>query len=131
MKSRLEKVYKKLPNQKVDLKAQKIKLSILSDLENDILFGYNAADRVEKVLKEAEKLTQKLKSEIETAKNNAIDIIYSDFGLAIGNIDDGIMKATNSLEELGAPTNVLDEYKDALSDLDRIIADFETMANNL
>jgi hypothetical protein len=131
MKSRLEKVYNKLPNQKVNLKTQKIKLSILSDLEDDVLMGYNAADRVENVIKEAQQLTEKLNREIETAKNNAIDIIYSDFGFAIGNIDDGIMRATNALEELGAPTDVLNEYKDALSDLDRIIADFETMANNL
>ena len=131
MKSRLEKVYNKLPNQKVDLKAQKISLSVLSDLDDDVKMGYDAADRVENVIKDAQELTEKLKKEIETAKQNAIDIIYSDFGFAIGNIDDGIMKATNILNELGAPTDVLDEYKDYLSDLDRIISDFETMANNL
>ena len=131
MKSRLEKVYNKLPNQKVNLKAQKISLSVLSDLDDDVKMGYDAADRVENVIKDAQELTEKLKKEIETAKQNAIDIIYSDFGFAIGNIDDGIMKATNILNELGAPTDVLDEYKDYLSDLDRIISDFETMANNL
>ncbi len=131
MKSRLEKVYNKLPNKKVNLKAQKISLSILSDLDNDVLMGYKAADRVEAVIATAQELSEQLNKEIADAKQNAIDIIYSDFGFAIGNIDDGIMKATNLLNDLGAPTDVLDKYKDDLNDLDRIIEDFETMANNL
>jgi len=36
MKSRLEKVYSKLPNQKVNLKAHKVALGLIDNLENDI-----------------------------------------------------------------------------------------------
>ena len=36
MKSRLEKVYSKLPNQKVDLKTQKVALSVADDLGDEI-----------------------------------------------------------------------------------------------
>ena len=131
MKSRLKKVYSKLPNQKVNLKAQKISLSILSDLDDDIKMGEDAAERVEAVIKDAQELTNKLNQEIETAKQNAIDIIYSDFGFAIGNIDDGIMKATNAFNDLGAPTDILDEYLDLLRNLDRRLEELETSANNL
>ena len=36
MKSRLEKVYSKLPNQKVNLKAQKVNLSLVDDIQNEL-----------------------------------------------------------------------------------------------
>ena len=36
MKSRLEKVYSKLPNQKVNLKAQKVTLSLVDDIQNEL-----------------------------------------------------------------------------------------------
>ena len=35
MKSRLEKVYSKLPNQKVNLKAHKVDLSLVDDIDNE------------------------------------------------------------------------------------------------
>ena len=37
MKSRLEKVYNKLPNQKVNLKAQKIDLSLVNDIDTSLV----------------------------------------------------------------------------------------------
>ena len=57
MKSRLEKVYSKLPNQKLDLKAQEVKLSIASDLEDaydtlqELIYNHqNTLSNVEGVL---------------------------------------------------------------------------------
>jgi len=80
MKSRLEKVYNKLPNQKVDLKAQEIALNkvqelksfikdtddILSEFINEYEKGLEIIDRI------GEKLSN-LNSDFETSKQDSIE----------------------------------------------------------
>jgi len=80
MKSRLEKVYSKLPNQKVDLKAQEIALNkvqelksfikdtddILSEFINEYEKGLEIIDRI------GEKLSN-LNSDFETSRQDSIE----------------------------------------------------------
>ena len=85
MKSRLEKVYSKLPNQKVNLKAQKVTLSLVDDIQNEL-------DRFEQAESEASYLAYDYGDEIMDA--------YSDFTMKY-NIDDYIINgATRDLEEV-------------------------------
>jgi len=85
MKSRLEKVYSKLPNQKVNLKAQKVALSLVDDIQNEL-------DGFEQSESEASYLAYEYGDEIMDA--------YNDFSMKY-NIDDYIINgATRDLEEV-------------------------------
>ena len=85
MKSRLEKVYSKLPNQKVNLKKQKVALSLVDDIQNEL-------DRFEQAESEASYLAYEYGDEIMDA--------YNDFSMKY-NIDDYIINgATRDLEEV-------------------------------
>ena len=85
MKSRLEKVYSKLPNQKVNLKAHKVALSLVDDIQNEL-------DRFEQAESEASYLAYDYGDEIMDA--------YNDFSMKY-NIDDYIINgATRDLEEV-------------------------------
>jgi len=85
MKSRLEKVYSKLPNQKVNLKAHKVDLSLVDDIQNEL-------DRFEQAESEASYLAYEYGDEIMDA--------YSEFQMKY-NIDDYIINgATRDLEEV-------------------------------
>ena len=85
MKSRLEKVYSKLPNQKVNLKAHKVALSLVDDIQNEL-------DGFEQSESEASYLAYEYGDEIMDA--------YNDFSMKY-NIDDYIINgATRDLEEV-------------------------------
>tara|TARA_R110002167_G_scaffold364256_1_gene585928 strand:- start:47 stop:496 length:450 start_codon:yes stop_codon:yes gene_type:complete len=85
MKSRLEKVYSKMPNNKVDLKAQKVTLSLVDDIQNEL-------GRFEQAESEASYLAYDYGDEIMDA--------YNDFSMKY-NIDDYIINgATRDLEEV-------------------------------
>jgi len=85
MKSRLEKVYSKLPNQKVNLKAHKVALSLIDDIANEI-------DTFEQAESEASYLAYDYGDEIMDA--------YSDFRVKY-NLDDYIVNgSTRFLEEV-------------------------------
>jgi len=85
MKSRLEKVYSKLPNQKVNLKAHKVALSLVDDIQNEL-------DWFEQSESEASYLAYEYGDEIMDA--------YNDFSMKY-NIDDYIINgATRDLEEV-------------------------------
>ena len=85
MKSRLEKVYSKLPNQKVNLKAHKVELNLVSDISDNL-------DRFEAAESDASYLAYEYGDEIMDA--------YTDFQTKY-NIDDYIMNSgTKDLEEV-------------------------------
>tara|TARA_B110000908_G_scaffold164030_1_gene211425 strand:- start:45 stop:494 length:450 start_codon:yes stop_codon:yes gene_type:complete len=85
MKSRLEKVYSKMPNNKVDLKAQKVNLNLVSDISDNL-------DRFEAAESDASYLAYDYGDEIMDA--------YNDFSMKY-NIDDYIINgATRDLEEV-------------------------------
>ena len=103
MKSRLEKVYSKLPNQKVNLKAHKVALSLVSTIITE-------ADAFEQAESEASYLAYDYGDEIMDA--------YSDFRVKY-NLDDYIINGSTT--DLGDITEIL---SDALNEL-------ETKANEL
>tara|TARA_R100000541_G_scaffold7464_1_gene15078 strand:+ start:1029 stop:1484 length:456 start_codon:yes stop_codon:yes gene_type:complete len=103
MKSRLEKVYSKLPNQKVNLKAHKVDLSLVSTIITE-------ADAFEQAESEASYLAYDYGDEIMDA--------YSDFRVKY-NLDDYIINGSTT--DLGDITEIL---SDALNEL-------ETKANEL
>jgi len=103
MKSRLEKVYSKLPNQKVNLKAHKVDLNSVKEIEDLYNEPY-------KSLEEASYLAYEWGEETMKAYN-AFRMEY--------NLDDYIINgSTTDLKEL------TDELKEKLED-------FETKANEL
>ena len=86
MKSRLEKVLDKMPNKKVDLKAHKVTLSLVDDIQNE-LNGFEDA------FNDAQYLGNSYGDEI-------IDKI-SDFRNEVGQIDDFIINGSvRNLEEV-------------------------------
>lgn len=103
MKSRLEKVYSKLPNQKVNLKAHKVALSLVSTILTE-------ADAFDQAESEASYLAYDYGDEIMDA--------YSDFRVKY-NLDDYIINGSTT--DLGDITEIL---SDALNEL-------ETKANEL
>ena len=84
MKSRLEKVLDKMPNKKVDLKAQKVALSLVDDIQNEL-------DSFERAESEASYLAYEYGDEIMEA--------YSEFSMKYS-LDDYIVNgSTKYLEE--------------------------------
>ena len=84
MKSRLEKVLDKMPNKKVDLKAQKVALSLVDDISNNL-------NRFEAAESEASYLAYEYGDEIMEA--------YSEFSMKYS-LDDYIVNgSTKYLEE--------------------------------
>jgi len=116
MKSRLEKVYSKLPNQKVNLKAQKITLSLVDDIENEL-------DRFEKAESQASYLAYEYGDEIIDAydefrsKYPIDDYIINGATTDLEEVSENIGKALSELqtkaEELGIdPNEILNDFDD-------------------
>jgi len=72
MKSRLEKVYNKLPNQKVDLKAQKIKLGMTQDVTDLINTAYYEGERMVEEAGSSDRALEKIQDAI-TEYNSYLD----------------------------------------------------------
>ena len=81
MKSRLEKVYSKMPNKKVDLKAQKVALGLIEDIDNEL-------ESFEQSESEASYLAYEWGDEIMDA--------YSELSLRY-NIDDFIVNGSTTM----------------------------------
>ena len=115
MKSRLEKVYSKLPNQKVNLKAQKVNLSLVDDIQNEL-------DSFEQAESEASYLAYEYGDEIIEA--------YSEFSMKYS-LDDYIINgSTKYLEEsaeiLSIALNELQTKAEELGiDPNEILNDFD------
>jgi len=99
MKSRLEKVYSKLPNKKVDLKAQEISLSLVDDIDSsiNILDDYyrNFEDEYYKAKEQIEKA--------ETILSNILTNFEKDAEVAFEEIEIVIEK----IEELGLDRSII------------------------
>ena len=109
MKSRLEKVYSKLPNQKVDLKKQKVELSIFDDIEEVLSAGFGLEEFAQEAIDIANE-----KSLI------ASDIVKFDMTDAYLQAEELITDATRKLDELGLDDTPLQSYIDSLNELDAI-----------
>jgi DNA repair ATPase RecN len=116
MKSRLEKVYSKLPNQKVNLKAQKVTLSLVDDIQNEL-------DRFEQAESEASYLAYDYGDEIMDAYNefqmkyNIDDYIINGSTRDLEEVSEILLKALSELqtkaEELGVdPNDILVDFDD-------------------
>ena len=124
MKSRLEKVYNKLPNQKLDLKTQKINLSLIQNLENEIINVYKMTDMAEDTIKDAKEI-------IEKAKNDAFDFVNSDLQTAFVDLENSLRNTYQKLEEVGLDKSVLNSYSDDKDDISRILEDLLLEIQNL
>ena len=91
MKSRLEKVYSKLPNQKVDLKAQKVDLSLISELES-ALSNVQSFDKAENDFNDVVETAKKFNSLLEQIRPVAREFISEYDSLKKGY--DGLANAT-------------------------------------
>jgi hypothetical protein len=116
MKSRLEKVYSKLPNQKVNLKAHKVALSLVDDIQNEL-------DRFEQAESEASYLAYEYGDEIIDAydafrmKYPIDDYIINGATRDLEEVSENIRKALSELqtkaEELGIdPNEILNDFDD-------------------
>ena len=123
MKSRLEKVYSKLPNQKVNLKAQKVELGLMDDLRErkntvDQLIDFAKTDK--QAISEAISKIRMAISEIPDNYRNA-DALEEDF-----------LSFSDKADELGIeiPQEVRDA--DAAADeLRRVTEELEKLINGL
>jgi len=116
MKSRLEKVYSKLPNQKVNLKAHKVDLSLVDDIQNEL-------DGFEQSESEALYLAYEYGDEIIDAydqfntKYNLDNYIVNGATTDLEEISERISKSLSELqtkaEELGIdPNDILSGFDD-------------------
>ena len=116
MKSRLEKVLDKMPNKKVDLKAHKVDLSLVDDINNEL-------DSFEQAESEASYLAYEYGDEIIDAfyefrsKYSLDDYIINGATRDLEEVSENIGKALSELqtkaEELGIdPNEILNDFDD-------------------
>ena len=99
MKSRLEKVYKKLPNQKVDLKAQKIDLSLVDDIDTSLV----VLDRYYEEFQDEYSIAKEQIEKAETILFNIVTNFEKDVMIAYDEINIVIEK----IEELGLDRSII------------------------
>ena len=107
MKNTLQKVYSKLPNQKVNLKAHKVTLSLMDDIEEVLSRGLG----LEEFAQEA----------IDIAKERAMfasDVIRFDMNDAYMEAEQLINDASEKLSDLGVDDSSLQPYIDELNRLE-------------
>tara|TARA_R110000796_G_scaffold171131_1_gene288131 strand:- start:40 stop:459 length:420 start_codon:yes stop_codon:yes gene_type:complete len=126
MKSRLEKVYSKLPNQKVNLKAHKVTLSLVDDINKAKEASFDTLESIDTLVTYASKITDDYKNIKER-----IDLVLPSLDGQLNEANDIIGKsasilsnAQNAAEELGISINNIDGYNEleqALNTLARYI----------
>jgi len=125
MKSRLEKIYSKLPNQKVDLKAQKVDLSLISELES-ALSNVQSFDKAENDFNDVVETAKKFNSLLNQIRPVAREFIseydslkkdYDGLANATENFKDRIFEYQIGLRELGLDdmSDQVKNYYDELS----------------
>jgi|11_taG_2_1085331.scaffolds.fasta_scaffold01242_3 division protein CdvB (Snf7/Vps24/ESCRT-III family) len=110
MKTTLEKVFETL--NKVELKSERIELSVMDEIEDALSRGFSLEEFVEEAL-------DKATTEFIKAK----DIIRFDMSEAYSDAEYNINEAEKILKELGADSAKLDQFKKQLQDLDSLIND--------
>lgn len=123
MKSRLEKVYSKMPNKKVDLKAQKVALGLIDQLQYDYnsiedqggLLSYLAYEWHEEKFEEYRQAWMTLNDEY---KHNASAVFrFEDVSQDVDTLNEIKLRA----EELGVDVNdVYDQWDDHMQRLEEM-----------
>ena len=116
MKSRLEKVYNKLPNQKVDLKAQKIDLSLVDDIDTSLV----ALERYYGEFEDEYLIAKNQIVEAETILSN----IVTNFERDVENTFEEIEIVIEKIEELGLDRSIIAPKE---NQLERIIEDMQSV----
>ena len=109
MKSRLEKVYNKLPNQKVNFKAHKVDLSMIDDIEEALSRGFG----MEEFVQEA----------IDLANEKAMfarDVVRFDMNDAYIEAEQLINDAIQKLSDLGVDDASIVPYLNQLNELEQL-----------
>jgi len=114
MKSRLEKVYSKLPNQKLDLKAQKIDLSLVDDIDTSIV----ALERYYEEFEDEYLIAKNKIDEAETILSN----IVTNFERDVENTFEEIEIVIEKIEELGLDRSIIEPKE---NQLERIVEDMQ------
>jgi hypothetical protein len=116
MKSRLEKVYSKLPNQKVNLKAHKVALGVADDLEDAVsTFTSGTFETANKVVDIAIKVNNILNNVTDDVRyyNDYAKITYDDLGRHIDYVQELMDKASAAADELGIDEQEIRGFNDA------------------
>jgi hypothetical protein len=116
MKSRLEKVYSKLPNQKVNLKAHKVALGVADDLEDAVsTFTSGTFETANKVIDIAIKVNNILNNVSDDVKyyNDYSKVTYEDLGNQMSYVKELMDKASAAADELGIDEQEIRGFNDA------------------
>jgi hypothetical protein len=116
MKSRLEKVYNKLPNQKVDLKKQKIDLSLVDDIDTSLV----ALERYYGEFDDEYLIAKNKIEEAETILSN----IVTNFERDVENTCEEIEIVIEKIEELGLDRSIIAPKE---NELERIVEDMQSL----
>jgi len=116
MKSRLEKVYSKLPNQKLDLKAQKIDLSLVDDIDTSLV----ALERYYGEFEDEYLIAKNQIVEAETILSN----IVTNFERDVENTFEEIEIIIEKIEELGLDRSIIAPKE---NELERIVEDMQSV----
>jgi len=116
MKSRLEKVYNKLPNQKLDLKTQKIDLSLVDDIDTSLV----ALERYYGEFEDEYLIAKNKIDEAETILSN----IVTNFERDVENTFEEIEIVIEKIEELGLDRSIIAPKE---NQLERIIEDMQSV----
>ncbi len=116
MKSRLEKVYSKLPNQKVNLKAQRLALGVADDLEDAVsTFTSGTFETANKVIDIAIKVNNILNNVSDDVRyyNDYRKVTYEDLGNQMSYVKELMDKASAAADELGIDEQEIRGFNDA------------------
>ena len=126
MKSRLEKVYSKLPNQKVNLKAQKVELNLAFDLASlgsttDVLIKNinESLFEIEGYKIEIDQVTNELKSD------------FSDLLSKAKELEDTLVKTEDLAKELGVEAGQINNFENSLDIYDEAVAIIEMVQQQI
>ena len=131
MKSRLEKVYSKLPNQKVNLKAHKVNLSLVDDINKAKEASFDTLESIDTLVTYASKITDDYKNikeridlvlpELDGQLNEANDIFGKSASI--------LSNAQNAAEELGISINNIDGYNELEETLNTLARYIDSVIN--
>jgi len=126
MKSRLEKVYSKLPNQKVNLKKQKVELNLAFDLASlgsttDVLIKNinESLFEIETYKIEIDQVTNELKSD------------FSDLLSKAKELEDTLVKTEDLAKELGVEAGQINNFENSLDIYDEAVAIIEMVQQQI
>ena len=108
MKSRLEKVYGKLPNQKVDLKAQKVELNVVSELTSIALSVGAISGNIDIDLRELERV----QNEFDSFKNS-LGVELQDLTDEARKLKEKLQEASSLANQLGIEPSELNQYENS------------------